>query len=783
MRKRNWFLVCVILAMIVLIPGQVTLAGRKPGDPCPAEGCSGSLRVSKSDESGHTLMCDTCSLTISEEHSSSDGWSHNESSHFKTCDICKAKYAAEKHSGGTATCTQKAKCSVCGAEYGSAMGHTGGTATCKNKAVCTRCNESYGSVNSDNHTNIVTDPAVDATCSSPGKTAGKHCSDCGAVLEAQKKVPVKEHTAVTDTEAIPATCTTPGKTAQKHCSVCGTVLEAQKEIPAKGHTVVTDDAVEATCTSPGKTAGNHCSDCGAVLEAQEEIPALGHTGGTATCKKKAVCTRCKEPYGSVDPDNHTKIVKDPAVEATCTSPGKTAGKHCSACEKVLEGQKKIPAKGHTKSKAVTENKKKATCTTGASHERVVYCKICGDELSRKTVKDSNKLGHNYTNYQYNNDATCVKRGTKTRKCTRCGRKQTETDSNHPALGHKFDYTPNTIDGTLTGTLTGKCSRCGVTETVGGITASTNGETIIIPPGENVISKLKKEPDPESDNPVFVAAYQYGRPFASGTIDFSNTPFANADSVRVVVVLLNKEFRQSFLYTVAFSDGTVSSAGCVEEGMLKISVPRKAKDLGYVVMISIPSSIKGDGTENSETTLADLMRKQYETLAADSMELLKQETKSNISESSYKSFKEGYISLRMQGRTHEEAYENIKNQFISQSDDDYNGDPFFIPMTRDQSGNYRYCNSDQYGCWVTTDDGGKNYIMFWSEENRELFMGKDKSAVVCPPPEDNGRMMELEPASTKEESVPLPVPVPAEDKAESQSSPEKANPLPAMEKAD
>ena len=42
------------------------------------------------------------------------------------------------------------------------------------------------------HTQI-TDPAVEATCESEGKTAGKHCSDCGIVLVAQQTVPKKSH--------------------------------------------------------------------------------------------------------------------------------------------------------------------------------------------------------------------------------------------------------------------------------------------------------------------------------------------------------------------------------------------------------------------------------------------------------------------------------------------------------------------------------------------------------------------------------------------------------------
>ena len=103
---------------------------------------------------------------------------------------------------------------------------------------------------------------------------------------------------------------------------------------------------------------------------------------------------------------------------------------------------------------------------------------------------------------------------------------------------------------------------------------------------------------------------------------------------------------------------------------------------------------------------------------------------------YESFKEGYISLRMKGWTHEEAYNNIKNQFETQED----GKQRFETITQDQNGNDRYCNRDQYGCWVTEEDGRRSYIMFWSEEAKNFFIGKDKTAVVCDPLENySGRM--------------------------------------------
>ena len=153
--------------------------------------------------------------------------------------------------------------------------HEGGKATCAKKAICSVCGSEYGELDSTNHTGIVTDKAEEPTCTEPGKTAGKHCSVCSAVLVAQTVVAAKGHTEVVD-PAVAATCIKTGLTEGKHCSVCNTVLVAQNVVPAKGHTEVVDPAVAATCTKTGLTEGKHCSECGAVLVAQTEIPATGH---------------------------------------------------------------------------------------------------------------------------------------------------------------------------------------------------------------------------------------------------------------------------------------------------------------------------------------------------------------------------------------------------------------------------------------------------------------------------------------------------------------------------
>ena len=129
------------------------------------------------------------------------------------------------------------------------------------------------------HSETVTTPA---TCTEKGIRTFQ-CSIKGCNLNHTEEIVVdhNNHSNVVTDEAVPATCTAEGKTEGKHCSECKEVIIAQKTIPTLEHTwdagVVT---TEPTTTSPGvKTFTCTRESCGATRT--EEIPALEPTEPSA----------------------------------------------------------------------------------------------------------------------------------------------------------------------------------------------------------------------------------------------------------------------------------------------------------------------------------------------------------------------------------------------------------------------------------------------------------------------------------------------------------------------
>ena len=181
-------------------------------------------------------------------------------------------------SGGTATCTKPATCTVCGTKYGNVLGHVFSEwkyDTDKHWKECLRC----------------TAKSEEAL----------HVWDSGTVT----KVP---------------TCTNEGQT-RYTCSICHTTKD--ETILASGHSPA------AGWTSD---AAHHWHVCNND-NCNEKVGYAEHSGGTATCTERAVCTVCSTVYGDLDAGNHVNLQHVPAKPATIAEEGSIEYWYCAACGK------------------------------------------------------------------------------------------------------------------------------------------------------------------------------------------------------------------------------------------------------------------------------------------------------------------------------------------------------------------------------------------------------------------------------------------------------------------
>ena len=168
------------------------------------------------------------------------------------------------------------------------------------------------------------------------------------------------HTEVID-EGVEATCAKAGLSAGKHCSVCNEILEAQIAIPALGHDLAMHEGKAATCTEAGYKTYMTCTRCDYTT--YEVIPALGHilthyNSKAATCTEAGYeaydeCSRCDyTTYKKIAALGHDLVIYE-AKLPTCTEVGYDEYESCTRCDYTT--YKEIAALGHNYNDGVCDN--------------------------------------------------------------------------------------------------------------------------------------------------------------------------------------------------------------------------------------------------------------------------------------------------------------------------------------------------------------------------------------------------------------------------------------------
>ena len=404
---------------------------------------------------------------------------HVDANNDHNCDVCGWKMS--DHTGGTATCKEKATCTICGQKYGNLAAHnyktewstdetnhwhecsvcgdkkdeaahvdanndhncdvcgkktsdhTGGTATCKDKATCTICGQKYGELAAHNyktewstdetnhwHECSVCGDKKDEAAHIPGaaatETTPQTCTICGYVIKAALGHTHNFNQKNTSETYLKSAATCTKKAVYYYSCTCG---EKGTETFESGELAA--HAYKTTWSNDNASHWHSCYVCGDKKDEEVHIDKnkdhncdvcgkkmTDHTGGTATCKDRATCSICGEKYGSLA--GH--------VYKTIWSYDETNHWHeCSVCGSKKDEEAHIPGE-------------EATETT---HQT---CTVCGYVIKAA-------IGHVHSYTEKNTDekylktpATCTAKAVYYYSCS-CGNKGTETFESGDMLAHSW----------------------------------------------------------------------------------------------------------------------------------------------------------------------------------------------------------------------------------------------------------------------------------------------------------------------------------------------------------
>ena len=323
------------------------VCGEKYGEPL---GHDFSVWV-EVDKDYHKKVCshDEKHVYQTQKHNFGKWTSDGNGKHYRFCETCNRREEAACNFSEP-TCTEKAKCGVCGAEKGEPKGHlygdfvsngdgthkkvcsacgdeikgkcTGGKATCVEKAKCDVCHGEYGEFDTNNHDLQTVQNVGENTHTTTCKRTG--CT----------------YSVTENCSGGKATCTE-----KATCKVCGGKY---------GEVDLTNHAYKWKSNGDG----THTEVCS--RDESHKGRTENCSGGTANCVEKATCKVCGDKYGEIDANNHD-------LKTEQNADGKT---HTTACGR----------KGCTYSKTENCSGGEATCTEKA------ICEVCGKKYGEALLK-------------------------------------------------------------------------------------------------------------------------------------------------------------------------------------------------------------------------------------------------------------------------------------------------------------------------------------------------------------------------------------------------------------
>lgn len=291
---------------------------------------NGTAIITVTTEDGYKKA--TCIVTVNIPHIhiyDTNNWECNEISHWYECTDCHEVIEQDFHSGGTATCTAQAVCSVCGNLYGVLASHTYTAETkkaetlksagnCRDHAVyyysCSACGKVE---NNDSHTflgdkvatshiggtELVNQAEANHKTQTGGYTGDTKCLGCNEIIAYGQTIPADAHT--------PANVwSNDSEYHWKECNIvgCGTVIDGSKVVHSSTGTNVATCQKKAVCDICGVTYGDYAT-CNFATTYSKDESGHWHACQTAGCSEK-------DGFATHTPDHQGSATEEYAIKCT-----------------------------------------------------------------------------------------------------------------------------------------------------------------------------------------------------------------------------------------------------------------------------------------------------------------------------------------------------------------------------------------------------------------------------------------------------------------------------------
>lgn len=282
------------------------------------------------------------------------------------------------------------------------------------------------------HTDVKQIPGTLATCQSTGLSDGEFCEDCGAIILAQEVLPKTEHTYGEWVVTREPTTTSTGLR-ERSCEFCG---DKQTEVIDKLDQPAPDDVyyqidfdangglglMDSLSIKEGDSLILPAPTFAAPAEkefARWLIDGVAYDqGDTIVVKKDLTVYAVWKQIAAPDVCAHLETTVLAGFAATCSKDGLSDGVLCAICGELLTQQTVLPKIPHTIDYRTTIGAE-ATCTEPGTEEVITYCTACGEVLDM-TESDTPALGHRWGDWVVTVEPTATMTGLEEHRCARCG---------------------------------------------------------------------------------------------------------------------------------------------------------------------------------------------------------------------------------------------------------------------------------------------------------------------------------------------------------------------------